>query len=72
MRQQQILLAGLLFLPGILAAQGSTPLPVGAAAPAFPAVTATTAGAPPRAFSLDEYGGRTVVLAFFYKARTSG
>lgn len=72
MRQHGILLAGLLVLPGILAAQGSTPLPVGAVAPAFPTVTATTGGAPPRAFSLEEYRGRTVVLAFFYKARTSG
>jgi peroxiredoxin len=48
------------------------PLPVGAAAPTFSLSAATFAGVRPKAFSLDEVKGRTVVLAFFYKARTSG
>ena len=65
-----LLLTGVL-LPGTLAAQG-TPLPVGTVAPAFSLPAATAAGVLPRAFSLEEMKGRTVVMAFFYKARTSG
>jgi peroxiredoxin len=65
-----ILLVGVL-LPGTLIAQG-TPLPVGTVAPVFALPAATAAGVVPRAFSLEEMKGRTVVMAFFYKARTSG
>ena len=70
MRRHLLLLAGLL-VPGSLAAQGK-PLDVGTVAPAFTAPAATAAGVLPKAFSLGEMKGRTVVLAFFYKARTSG
>ena len=65
-----LLLVGAL-LPGTLAAQGN-PLSVGTVAPTFSLPAATSAGVLPKAFSLEEMKGRTVVMAFFYKARTSG
>jgi peroxiredoxin len=65
-----LLLTGAL-LPGTLSAQG-TSLPVGTVAPVFSLPAASSAGVLPRVFSLEEMKGRTVVMAFFYKARTSG
>ncbi len=53
-------------------AQGTTPLTVGTAAPDFDAVAATAAGVSAEPFRLSAYKGRTVVLAFFFKARTRG
>jgi peroxiredoxin Q/BCP len=41
-------------------------------APDFKLPAATSAGVLPKQFQLSELRGRTVVLAFFFKARTSG
>ena len=49
-----------------------TPLAVGAEAPAFSLAAATKDGVSPKAASLLDFRGQTVVLAFFYKARTPG
>jgi cytochrome oxidase Cu insertion factor (SCO1/SenC/PrrC family) len=52
-------------------AQAPTPLAVGVEAPAFTLPSATQAGVG-KAVSLLDFRGQTVVLAFFYKARTGG
>ena len=49
-----------------------TPLAVGATAPDFTLSAATKDGVSPQAVSLLDFRGQTVVLAFFYKARTGG
>ena len=49
-----------------------TPLAVGTAAPEFTLSAATKDGVSPKAVSLLDFRGQTVVLAFFYKARTGG
>ena len=55
-----------------LAAQDSVPLAVGAMAPEFVLDGGTMAGSLGKPFRLSEYRDQTVVIAFFYKARTSG
>ena len=57
--------------PAVLAAQ-SAPLEIGAVAPAFTMKGATRYGVLARPVQLSDFRGKTVVLAFFYKARTSG
>ena len=57
--------------PAVLAAQ-SAPLEIGAVAPAFTMNGATRYGVLARPVHLSDFRGKTVVLAFFYKARTSG
>ncbi|MGE0555906.1 MAG: hypothetical protein AB7R55_20945 [Gemmatimonadales bacterium] len=65
------LLAGL--APMAVAQQRTfTPLAVGAEAPAFSLKGATKDGLLPGEVSLLDFRGQTVVLAFFYKARTGG
>ena len=49
-----------------------TPLAVGAEAPAFMLAGATKDGVLPAQVNLLDFRGQTVVLAFFYKARTGG
>jgi len=49
-----------------------TPLAAGGEAPAFTLRGATKEGVLPKAVSLLDFRGQTVVLAFFFKARTSG
>jgi peroxiredoxin Q/BCP len=49
-----------------------TPLAVGTEAPAFSLKGATREGLLPKEVSLLDFRGQTVVLAFFYKARTGG
>jgi peroxiredoxin Q/BCP len=49
-----------------------TPLAVGSEAPAFTLKGATKDGLLPKEVSLLDFRGQTVVLAFFYKARTGG
>jgi thioredoxin-dependent peroxiredoxin len=49
-----------------------TPLAVGVEAPDFSLPAATKDGVSPKAAKLADFRGQTVVLAFFYKARTGG
>jgi peroxiredoxin Q/BCP len=58
--------------PPSLAAQGPTPLAVGDSAPDFALPAATRDGILPLPARLRDFRGQTVVLAFFYKARTGG
>jgi hypothetical protein len=64
--------------PLALAAQQSppsvstAPLEVGAVAPDFTMKGATRYGVLAKPVHLSDFKGKTVVLAFFYKARTSG
>lgn len=66
-------LGALLASAGNLVAQAErpTPLPVGTVAPDFtlPSATRTGLGKP---VSLRDFRGQVVVLAFFFRARTSG
>ena len=50
----------------------ATPLAVGAEAPDFTLPAATMAGVSARPVRLSDYRGKTVVLAFFFRARTKG
>jgi hypothetical protein len=61
-------------VPAILAAQkpSTPPLEIGAVAPAFTMNGATRYGVLARPIHLSDFKGKTVVLAFFYKARTGG
>jgi len=53
-------------------AQESEPLEVGAAAPDFSLTGATADGILEAPVTLSDFRGRTVVLAFFFQARTRG
>ena len=67
-----------LILAGVAAAQhpaapaGPTPLPVGTPAPDFTLPGATRFGVLSQPVHLSDFRGKTVVLAFFYEARTKG
>jgi hypothetical protein len=59
--------------PAVLAAQQTLPpLQVGAVAPNFTMKGATRYGVLARPIHISDFKGKTVVLAFFYKARTGG
>jgi peroxiredoxin Q/BCP len=64
--------------PAALSAQqksaeaATAPLQVGAVAPDFSLRGATRNGVLARPIRLSDFKGKTVVLAFFYKARTKG
>ncbi|HET6836642.1 MAG TPA: hypothetical protein VFH24_01300 [Gemmatimonadales bacterium] len=62
--------------PAVLAAQRTAsavpPLEVGAVAPDFTMKGATRYGVLAKPIHLSDFKGKAVVLAFFYKARTSG
>lgn len=53
-------------------AQGANPLSVGAAAPDVELTAATRYGVLAEPIRLSDFRGKTVVLAFFYRARTPG
>ena len=57
--------------PVVLPAQQS-PLEIGAVAPGFSLAGATRYGVLAEPVRLSDFKGKTVVLAFFYKARTGG
>jgi thioredoxin-dependent peroxiredoxin len=57
---------------GILACQEPKPLGVGAAAPDFALAGATSDGVLDQPVRLSNLRDQTVVIAFFYKARTKG
>ncbi len=65
------LLALILGTPAALACQG-TPLAVGSEAPDFSLVQASADGVSESPFRLSDYRDQTVVIAFFYRARSSG
>jgi peroxiredoxin Q/BCP len=65
-------LGALLFGPAAAAAQQHAPLKVGDAAPDFTLQGATRDGVLPDSVRLSDLKDQTVVIAFFYKARTSG
>ena len=52
--------------------QAPPPLAVGTVAPDFTLPAATPAGVSAKPFHLKDHVGETVVLAFFFKARTGG
>ena len=54
------------------AAAAKPPLQIGAVAPDFSMKGATRYGVLQNPVRLSDFKGKTVVLAFFYKARTSG
>jgi AhpC/TSA family len=54
------------------AAATTPPLEVGAVAPDFTLPGATRYGVLAKPIHLSDFKGKTVVLAFFFKARTSG
>jgi hypothetical protein len=62
--------------PALLLAQqappSARPLEIGAVAPDFTMKGATRYGALANPVRLSDFKGKTVVLTFFYKARTSG
>jgi len=61
--------------PGPAAAQAPAPtgpLPVGTPAPDFTLAAATMAGVGAKPVHLQGLRGKTVVIAFFYRARTKG
>ena len=49
-----------------------TPLAVGTVAPDFTLPASTMAGVSAKPVRLGDYRGKTVVLAFFFRARTKG
>lgn len=70
-----LVLAAALALPATAAAQQTdmpAPLEVGAVAPDFTIPGATRHGVLQEEISLRDYAGKTVVLAFFFRARTRG
>jgi hypothetical protein len=64
--------AALLAQQSPAAANTTPPLKVGAVAPDFSLPGATRYGVLTKPVRLSDYKGKTVVLAFFFKARTSG
>ncbi len=58
--------------PVAAAAQQTAPLKVGDSAPDFTLQGATRDGVLPDSVRLSDLKDQTVVIAFFYKARTSG
>ncbi len=71
-----LLLVAALAAPAVLAQtpapQAPEPLEVGATAPDFTLPGATRYGVLKTPVHLSDFKGKTVVLAFFYKARTKG
>lgn len=72
-RSLLLVLAGTLLLgAGQVAAQRTTPLAVGEVAPDFALTGAGWDGVLQRPVRLSDFRDQTVVIAFFYKARTKG
>ena len=70
-RMTGLLAAALLALPAGASAQDSLPLAVGQMAPNFALVGATAEGVTD-SIRLSDFRDQTVVIAFFYRARTRG
>ena len=67
-----LLLVAVVGLSAPAGAQAQEPLQVGAVAPEFSLPGATRHGVLLEPVTLSEYSGQTVVLAFFFRARTKG
>ena len=75
-----VVVAGLLSVPLVAQqpapppppAPAAVPLAVGVEAPDFTLPAATKAGVSAKPEKLSDYRGKTVVLAFFFRARTRG
>jgi cytochrome oxidase Cu insertion factor (SCO1/SenC/PrrC family) len=80
MRKPLLLATALALAPALAAQQpvppppppAPTPLAVGVEAPDFTLSAATMAGVSAKPVHLKDLRGKTVVLAFFFKARTGG
>jgi hypothetical protein len=72
MKQTVLALTLALTAPAALAAQDSIPLAVGTVAPDFTLTGATREGILPATVRLSDFRDQTVVIAFFYRARTKG
>jgi len=62
----------LLAVPALAQQPAAEPLAVGAAAPDFTLPGATRYGVLAQPVRLSDFTGKTVVLAFFYRARSKG
>lgn len=71
-KKSAALLALLLALAGTASAQDSIPLAVGTVAPDFVLAGATQDGVLKDSLRLSDFRDQTVVIAFFYRARTRG
>ncbi len=74
LHRRVLLVLGAVLLAAPLAAQdapAASPPAVGVVAPDFTLISATRAGAG-ELVSLRDFKGQVVVIAFFYRARTSG
>lgn len=71
-RVKMLALATLLLLPSAGSAQDSIPLAVGTVAPDFALVGANREGVLSDSVRLRDFRDQTVVIAFFYRARTRG
>lgn len=71
-RRTLLFTATLMLGAGPMAAQQSGPLPVGTVAPEFALTGATADGVLERPVRLSDFRDQTVVIAFFYRARTKG
>jgi hypothetical protein len=72
MARSGLALMGALGLTTGLAAQVTAPLEVGAVAPEFSLPGATAEGVLSDSVTVGDFEGKTIVLAFFYRARTKG
>lgn len=64
--------AGLAAQQGPVAAPDTVPLAAGSVAPDFALPGATKDGLTPKPLHLSDFRDQTVVIAFFFKARTKG
>jgi hypothetical protein len=71
-RVHKVALAALLILAPAASAQDSIPLTVGTVAPDFALVGANREGVLADSVRLSDFRDQTVVIAFFYRARTRG
>lgn len=60
------------FVPSLSAQETGTPLPVGTPAPDFALVGASAEGVLGDSIRPTDFRGQTLVIAFFFRARSSG
>ena len=72
MKATMLVLALAAAAPAALRAQDTIPLKVGDVAPEFSLPAATQSGVASSPVKLSDFRDQTVVIAFFYKARTKG